>query len=112
MLAWYRDLIALRRQIDGDLELLDARPGIVAFRRGRHVIALNLGDAPQAPPAARELVLATPMASLAARRARSSLTKIENPGTPASDSAASMRSVAPMGATASRPRMTRMSREP
>jgi alpha-glucosidase len=66
MLAWYRDLVALRRQLDGELELIDARPGVVAFQRGRHLVALNLADAPQPPPAARDLVLATPMAGLAA----------------------------------------------
>src|ERR1017187_5538508 len=39
-----------------------------------------------------------------ARRTMSSLTKIENGAMPASDSAASMRRVAPIGATANRPR--------
>jgi oligo-1,6-glucosidase/alpha-glucosidase len=66
MLAWYRDLIALRRELHGDVEMLDSAPGIVAFRRGSHLIALNLGDAPQAPPPARELVLATPVSNLVA----------------------------------------------
>jgi alpha-glucosidase len=60
MLAWYQALIALRRTIDGDLEVLDAAPGVVAFRRGEHVIALNLGGESQPPPAVREVVLATP----------------------------------------------------
>jgi alpha-glucosidase len=42
--ALHRDLIAARRELRGDLELLeDAAPGVVAFRRGDHVVAVNLG---------------------------------------------------------------------
>jgi glycosidase len=66
MLAWYRDLIGLRRELHGEVEMLDAAPGVVAFRRGAHLIALNLGDEPQAAPSARELVLATPASNLLA----------------------------------------------
>jgi len=66
MLAWYRDLIGLRRDLQGDVEMLGAAPGVVAFRRGSHLIALNLGDEPQAPPPARKLVLGTPESSLVA----------------------------------------------
>jgi alpha-glucosidase len=64
MLDWYRRLIALRRELKGDLELLDAGEDIVAFRRGEHVIALNLGERSQPPPTARDLILATPGAML------------------------------------------------
>ena len=43
-LALYRDLIAARRDVHGDMELLeDVAPGVVAFRRGEHVVAVNLG---------------------------------------------------------------------
>jgi glycosidase len=66
MLAWYRELMALRRQLQGDVELIDAASDLVAFRRGTHVIALNLGAEPQAPPAARDLLLATPLSNLVA----------------------------------------------
>jgi alpha-glucosidase len=66
MLAWYRELIALRGDLEGDVEMLDAAPGIVAFRRGRHVVALNLGDAPQPAPVGREVTLATPASTIAA----------------------------------------------
>jgi len=66
MLAWYQALIALRRTLDGDVEVLDAAPGVVAFRRGKHVIALNLGGEPQPPPAVREVVLATPLSDAVA----------------------------------------------
>jgi alpha-glucosidase len=66
MLDWYRALIALRRELHGELELLDAAPGVVAFRRGRHVVALNLGDTEAAAPqGAGEPLLATPGASAA-----------------------------------------------
>ena len=50
MLAWYRELIALRRDLRGSVELLDAGPGVVSFRRGEHVVALNFAD--DAPTAA------------------------------------------------------------
>jgi alpha-glucosidase len=59
MLAWYRALIALRRELKGELELLDADPDVVAFRRGGHVVALNLGDDVRRSPVAGEVVLAT-----------------------------------------------------
>jgi glycosidase len=60
MLDWYRSLIALRRDLEGELELLDAGDDVVAFRRGAHVVALNLGAADSPAPAASELVIATP----------------------------------------------------
>ena len=63
MLAWYRDLIALRRELRGELELIDAADDVVAFRRGEHAIALNLGDADRPSPVRGELLLATPGAT-------------------------------------------------
>jgi alpha-glucosidase len=63
MLAWYRELIGLRRELRGELELLDADPDVVAFRRDAHVIALNLGDAERRAPVAGEVALATPGAT-------------------------------------------------
>jgi alpha-glucosidase len=61
-LALHRDLIAARRHLRGDLELLeDAAPGVVAFRRGEHVVAVNLGAdcAPLQRPAGAVVVRAT-----------------------------------------------------
>jgi alpha-glucosidase len=55
-LAMYRRAIELRRQLpalgDGDLEWLDAGPGVLAFRRepGFRCV-VNLGDEPADPPA-------------------------------------------------------------
>jgi alpha-glucosidase len=52
LLHLYRDVIALRRGLDGPFELVDAADGVLAFRRGAHLVALNLADAPRpAPPA-------------------------------------------------------------
>ena len=65
MLDWYRSLIALRRDLEGELELLDAGADVVAFRRGAHVVALNLGAADRPAPATSQLVLATPGATAA-----------------------------------------------
>ena len=41
MLTLVRDLIALRRQLSPEFVLLDAEPGVLAFRRGEHVVAIN-----------------------------------------------------------------------
>jgi alpha-glucosidase len=41
MLSLVRDLIALRRELGDDFELLEAADGLVAFRRGDHTIAIN-----------------------------------------------------------------------
>jgi alpha-glucosidase len=63
MLDWYRRLIALRRDLDGELELIDAGADVVAFRRGRHVVALNLGASERPAPVAGSVVLGTPGAT-------------------------------------------------
>ena len=53
LLHLYRDLIAARRSLAGPVELLGGTaPGVLAFRRGDHIVALNLGAADaDAPPA-------------------------------------------------------------
>jgi alpha-glucosidase len=57
MLWLYRDLIALRTELRGDLELLDAPDGVLAFTRGgTHVVALNLSDREQDAPEAGPLL--------------------------------------------------------
>jgi alpha-glucosidase len=60
MLDWYRALIGVRRQLRGELQLLDADPDVVAFRRGDHVVSLNLGDGERRSPVHGQVVLATP----------------------------------------------------
>jgi alpha-glucosidase len=59
ILRLYRDLIVLRGTLDGDAELVDAAEGVVAFRRGEHLVALNVSGEPQPAPPARRLVRAT-----------------------------------------------------
>jgi alpha-glucosidase len=56
MLALYRELIALRRRMRGEVELLDAADGVVAYRRGEHAVALNLAPAPRPAPVRGGLV--------------------------------------------------------
>jgi alpha-glucosidase len=58
ILELHRRLIALRRELRGDLELVDADSGVLAYSRGEHLIAINLGTE-AAPLPAGELVLAT-----------------------------------------------------
>lgn len=60
-LSLVRRLIAVRAGLEGPLELLDAAEGLLAYRRGEHVVAINTGDEPlPAPlPADAEAVLGT-----------------------------------------------------
>ena len=62
-LELYRELIALRPALTGPLEMLDADPAVLAYRRGEHVIALNLGASPAPLPVTGEAVVATASAS-------------------------------------------------
>ncbi len=54
----YRRLIALRRELGEGFGLIDAEPGVVAFARGDHVVAVNTTAEPRSLPAG-ELVLVT-----------------------------------------------------
>jgi len=51
-LSLFRDMIAGRRELGKGFEMLDSDPGMIAFRRGGHVIALNLSGAPREFPGA------------------------------------------------------------
>ena len=44
MLELYRSLIAIRRSISGPVEVLRAESNLLVYRRGAHVISLNLVD--------------------------------------------------------------------
>jgi alpha-glucosidase len=59
MLSLVRDLLALRRVLGDGLELIDAAPGVLSYRRGDHTIAIN--TTPERQPAALDgdLVLET-----------------------------------------------------
>jgi alpha-glucosidase len=56
ILHLYRDLIGLRRELAGPVELLDAADGVVALRRGRHVVAVNIAAEPRPAPAGGRVV--------------------------------------------------------
>jgi glycosidase len=52
MLSLVRELIALRRELGAEFELLEAAEGIVAFRRGDHSVAVNTTPEPLPVPLA------------------------------------------------------------
>ena len=53
-LTLVRELIRLRRELSGELELIDAAAGVLAFRRGRHVVAVNTSAEAAPAPAGGE----------------------------------------------------------
>ena len=56
-LSLVRDLIRARRDLDGNVEMLDAAPGVLAYRRGEHGVAINTTAEPQpAPPVGESLI--------------------------------------------------------
>ena len=59
MLSLVRDLLALRRVLGPSIELLDAEPGVLAYRRGEHTIAVNTTGEQRSAPAAADAVLET-----------------------------------------------------
>ena len=74
MLSLVRDLLAARRVLGEGFELLDAAPGVLAYRRGEHTIAVNATprSGRRRPPARscsrRVRERSTPVCSLRARR--------------------------------------------
>ena len=58
LLNLYRRLIELRRGLGAGFRLLDAEPGVVAYERGDHVVAVNTTAEPRTAPEG-ETVLAT-----------------------------------------------------
>jgi len=54
----YRRLIGLRRELGQGFRLLETEPGVMAYERGDHVVAVNTTPGP-ARPRAGEVVLAT-----------------------------------------------------
>lgn len=62
ILRLFRELIGLRGQIRGKPRVVDSEPGVLAFTRGEHLVAVNLGDLPCSLPlrtASAELLLST-----------------------------------------------------
>jgi hypothetical protein len=64
VLSLYRELIALRRTLAPDFELLQDAPGLVSFRRGDRLVTVNLSrDRCRIPPG--ETLLATEAGAVA-----------------------------------------------
>jgi glycosidase len=81
LLHLYRRLLGLRRGLGGGFRLLDSAPGLVAFERGDHVVAVNTTGEQQPTPATGDLVLATSADVLADRRlAPHAATIVRKPG--------------------------------
>jgi alpha-glucosidase len=59
MLWLVRDLIALRRELPADFELIDAADGVVAFRRGSWTVAVNTTAEPLPAPVRGEVRIQT-----------------------------------------------------
>jgi alpha-glucosidase len=59
-----RELIALRRELGDGFELLDAAEGVVAYRRGRHAVAVNTTAEPRPVPLRGEPRLETAAGAL------------------------------------------------
>ena len=59
-----RDLLALRRVLGAGLDLIDAAPGVLAYRRGEHTVAINTTAEERPAPATGELVLETRTSAL------------------------------------------------
>jgi len=58
VMSLYRDLIVLRPQLNGGLEMVHADAGIVAYTRAEHLVAVNATGEPRPlPPGAGEPVL-------------------------------------------------------
>jgi len=57
-LSLYRRLIELRRELGEGFRLLEAEPGVVAYERGEHTIAVNTTSEPRSRPEG-EMVLGT-----------------------------------------------------
>ncbi len=59
MLTLVRRLIAVRRELDPGLSLLESAPGVVAFERGGHRVTLNTTGEPRPAPGDGEVVVET-----------------------------------------------------
>ena len=58
LLELYRRLLELRPRLGSGFRLRDAEPGVVAYERGDHVVAVNTGPERRSLPSG-EIVLAT-----------------------------------------------------
>jgi glycosidase len=58
-LALTRELIRLRGQLEGEIRFVDAAPGVLAFERGDHLVAINTSAERQPSPVAAEPLIET-----------------------------------------------------
>jgi alpha-glucosidase len=58
-LSLVRDLLTIRRVLGARIELLDAAPGVLAYRRGDHTVAINTTAEERPAPGAGEVALET-----------------------------------------------------
>ena len=63
-LSLTRDLLTLRRLLGPELELVGAEPGVLAYTRGDHAIAINTTDEERAAPLGGDAVLETEQGAL------------------------------------------------
>jgi alpha-glucosidase len=59
MLSLYRDLIRLRPRLGSGLRLVDAAPGVLAYERGEHLVAINTTGREQPSPSSAAPLLET-----------------------------------------------------
>jgi alpha-glucosidase len=60
VLSLYRELISLRRSLPSEFEPVDDVPGVMSFRRGDRLIAINVSTEPRPIPAGEVLLATTP----------------------------------------------------
>jgi alpha-glucosidase len=65
LLHLYRELISLRRELEDGFSIVESEDGVLAYERGRHLVAINLSDEPRSIPKGA-VALATHDAGLAA----------------------------------------------
>jgi alpha-glucosidase len=63
-LSLVRDLLALRRVLGDGLELVDAPPGVLAYRRGDHLVAINTTGEERRIPVVGDAVVETMQGAL------------------------------------------------
>jgi alpha-glucosidase len=63
-LSFWKQLIALRRQLEGELEMIEAEPDVLAFRRGEHTTTVSFASEARALPPGEVLIATVPAGRL------------------------------------------------
>jgi alpha-glucosidase len=61
LLSFWRQLVELRKELEGPLEALALEEDVLSFRRGRHTIAINFGHEQAARPGGEVLLATAPL---------------------------------------------------